>query len=293
MKAKPGLLVARPLPLFAIGVLVINDHLLKGGGVVPAWLTGKLSDFAGLFFFPILLHAALASLVQNRLPDRARALVPAGAASATALVFTAMKVWPPFNGWLVAHWGSIVLDPTDLIALPMCAAAALWMHHTPRRPPRPPLAAPVTRIGWRDAAALVVAAAASMATSAPKHPPKLTPDPERLPAVQSASLVAVDGRLEILVERSPFQVVLCDVRLELPLSTSTVLTVPVSGTELGRRPDEKRNAAWIAFAVPSSDRDPCTGGRVRGSIGAAVNGSARCEQEFAVPLECASPVAKP
>src|SRR5690242_20127817 len=46
-----------PLPLAAVAVLAINDHLLKGAGVLPGWLTGKLSDIAGLFFFPLLLTA--------------------------------------------------------------------------------------------------------------------------------------------------------------------------------------------------------------------------------------------
>jgi hypothetical protein len=46
-----------PLPLFALAALAINDHLLKGAHLLPKWVTGKISDFAGLFFFPLLLTA--------------------------------------------------------------------------------------------------------------------------------------------------------------------------------------------------------------------------------------------
>ena len=43
-----------PLTLLSIAILLLNDHVLKV--VSPSWLTGKLSDFAGLFFFPIIVN---------------------------------------------------------------------------------------------------------------------------------------------------------------------------------------------------------------------------------------------
>ena len=49
--------LCHPLPIAAVLVLTLNDHVLKGSGLLPGWLTGKLSDFAGLFFFPLLLAA--------------------------------------------------------------------------------------------------------------------------------------------------------------------------------------------------------------------------------------------
>lgn len=45
-----------PVPLLAISVLLFNDHVLKQA--FPGFVTGKLSDFAGLVFFPLLLVAA-------------------------------------------------------------------------------------------------------------------------------------------------------------------------------------------------------------------------------------------
>src|SRR5690349_836978 len=46
-----------PAPLVALVVLGINDWILKGSSA-PVWLTGKLSDFAGLFAFPFVATAA-------------------------------------------------------------------------------------------------------------------------------------------------------------------------------------------------------------------------------------------
>lgn len=48
-------LLIQPAFLLALIVLVVNDHYLKSA--YPGWLTGKLSDFAGLFMLPILIYA--------------------------------------------------------------------------------------------------------------------------------------------------------------------------------------------------------------------------------------------
>jgi hypothetical protein len=44
-----------PVPLFALATLILNDHVLKQR--YPGWVTGKLSDVAGMVFFPLLLLA--------------------------------------------------------------------------------------------------------------------------------------------------------------------------------------------------------------------------------------------
>lgn len=53
----PGQVLLHPTVLVAVAVLVVNDHVLKPrfGNAV----TGKLSDVAGLFFFPLVLLAVL------------------------------------------------------------------------------------------------------------------------------------------------------------------------------------------------------------------------------------------
>lgn len=48
-----------PIFLGALLLLVLNDHVFKGAGILPSWLTGKLSDFAGLIVAPIVLVSLL------------------------------------------------------------------------------------------------------------------------------------------------------------------------------------------------------------------------------------------
>lgn len=146
--------LAHPTPLLALAVLVLNDHALKGAKVLPGWLTGKLSDFAGLVLFPVLLTA----LVEAHPRAPRRATVALGATLATGLAFSLLKTWPAANELANRVWGAVVLDPTDLVALP---ALALALHH---------LLAPPVRPAPRAVQAVVVVAAAlaSLATSAPQ-----------------------------------------------------------------------------------------------------------------------------
>ncbi|RYZ01918.1 MAG: hypothetical protein EOO73_33665 [Myxococcales bacterium] len=41
----------------ALAVLLANDHWLKGAGLLPGWVTGKLSDCAGMVVAPLLAVA--------------------------------------------------------------------------------------------------------------------------------------------------------------------------------------------------------------------------------------------
>lgn len=56
-KVEPAGALASPLWIFALALLVLNDHVFKGSGLLPGWLTGKLSDLAGLVVAPVLLAA--------------------------------------------------------------------------------------------------------------------------------------------------------------------------------------------------------------------------------------------
>lgn len=153
--------LARPLPLSAVTLLVLNDHVLKHAHVVPGWLTGKLSDFAGLFFFPILLFALASRVLGAPAPERrvARASVLAGA---TVLVFAAIKVIPACNDVASRVLGHVVLDATDLWACPLAAASVVYLR-------RAPSGEGEARFELARRLAVVVAALASMATSAPRY----------------------------------------------------------------------------------------------------------------------------
>lgn len=133
-----------PIPLLAIGLLVLNDHVLKQAMGGP--VTGKMSDFAGLIFFPLFLQAAweIGSAVVGR-PSLGSRRVLIVAVVLTVVVFAAIKLMPDaadlYRGglgylqWLVGLLPTVMAgvptgqpsrveltsDPTDLIALPALA----------------------------------------------------------------------------------------------------------------------------------------------------------------------------
>ena len=123
-----------PLVLAAAALLVLNDWWLKPSAA-PGWLTGKLSDLAGLVLAPLVLSALvgvvlhLAARAGARLdPSLSRARLGA-CVGATGLVFTVAKVVPAAADRLGAAWAvlspgaTVVADPTDLLALPALVLA--------------------------------------------------------------------------------------------------------------------------------------------------------------------------
>jgi len=111
-----------PAWLASLFVLALNDHMLKGSGLLPGVVTGKLSDVVGLVVAPLLLAALLR--VQSF-----RAWVACHVA--VGLVFSAIQLsavaaagWSALMGLVGFPW-VITRDPTDLLALPVLAAS-LW-----------------------------------------------------------------------------------------------------------------------------------------------------------------------
>jgi hypothetical protein len=103
--------LARPSFVFALALLLANDLVLKAA--YPGWITGKLSDFAGLFVLPYFLAWLW--------PSRRLALHVG-----VALAFVAWKL--PLSRPFVELWNAApsfdiarVEDLTDLIALPSVA----------------------------------------------------------------------------------------------------------------------------------------------------------------------------
>ena len=147
MNPRPGHGLLNPLVLVAIAVLALNDHWAKARW--PGLITGKLSDFAGLMFFPLFLQAGWELLTSIRGSVNASVRVAQVAVIATGLVFCAVKLWEPAS--LAYEWGlgalrwpldvavawssalptpapravSLTRDPTDLVALP--ALAVSWV----------------------------------------------------------------------------------------------------------------------------------------------------------------------
>jgi hypothetical protein len=155
-RSRPG--IAHPIWLVALAVLALNDHVLKGAGLLPGWLTGKLSDFAGLIVAPVLLAAVT------------RARRPGARAAACALVaagFAAIKLSPlaarAFEDAMARlHVPSRVWsDPTDLVAL--VALPVAWWLTGWRRPAAARRPGGVARA--RDRALVIGGALACLATS--------------------------------------------------------------------------------------------------------------------------------
>ncbi|MBA3457883.1 MAG: hypothetical protein H0T42_32675 [Deltaproteobacteria bacterium] len=122
-----------PATLLAIGVLVVNDWVLKAR-FGPSFVTGKLSDLAGLAAAPVVLTAliGLVLLAANKLGARVRPALTrrrlALAIAATGLVFAAIKLSGRAAGWFTDALGvirpaTVHLDRTDLACLPMLAVA--------------------------------------------------------------------------------------------------------------------------------------------------------------------------
>ncbi len=137
------------MSVLALVLLIANDHWLKRTG--PEWLAGKLSDFAGLLFLPLLL-IGLSELVRSSLgrPWCTRPRTFIGTALAVGVIFALMKTtsigadsYRAALGW--AQWllsapvrairgrpiGSpgrvgLVEDWTDLVAVP-ALLGSVWI----------------------------------------------------------------------------------------------------------------------------------------------------------------------
>jgi len=141
-RAGPGGGLLHPAPLCALALLLLNDHLLKS--TFPGLVTGKLSDLAGLAFFPLFLQGL--GELSGRAPSRRALLV---CVVATGAVFALVKTTAPGldayrYGLAALQWPFAALarlasgrvlpplspvlavrDPTDLLALP-----CLWVAWT-------------------------------------------------------------------------------------------------------------------------------------------------------------------
>ncbi len=115
--------LTHPVWLVSLGVLALNDHVLKGSGLLPGAVTGKLSDVAGMFVAPVLL-AALFRVRTARGLFYAHLAVGAG--------FGALEMSLTLTSWLDAayqlagrRWVS-TKDATDLLALALLPLAYAW-----------------------------------------------------------------------------------------------------------------------------------------------------------------------
>lgn len=140
--AGEGLL--HPVALAAVGGLLLNDHVWKYA--FPGLITGKLSDAAGLVFFPLFLQAGIEVVQQlGGRPWEPSRRVLWGAVLATGIVFASVQVVPAAAdvyqmGLGALQWPvrallsggavpfapvSCTPDPTDLFTLPLLVVPLL------------------------------------------------------------------------------------------------------------------------------------------------------------------------
>lgn len=171
--------LAHPLTGASIGLLLVNDHLLKD--VYPSPLTGKLSDFAGLFFFPYLA-LTLFHLVTRVLgwawppghPGTSSIRVSpwvsvVAAYLLTAALFSAVKLDPAFNKATSAFLAQILgrpvtlaRDSTDVFALVVLVPSFTLLVLTRSSRPQP----------MRRSLVLVGLASLAVVATSPCSPPE-------------------------------------------------------------------------------------------------------------------------
>jgi hypothetical protein len=245
----PGEALLHPLAIAAIAVLIVNDHFLKAAW--PGPITGKISDFAGLIFFPLLLVGMWHLVTKLFGKSAVQSTSSVGVAVVlTGFLFVSVKLWPDANqavasvmgagqwlvGLLVGHAidapkpVAIAMDATDLVALPVLAVA-----YANRRPPTHS-AQLMTRVFWRKPASIVAfvfAAAATIATSGPASP----------------GIVAQESFHIALSADHPYELRQVDIAVQHGDSKFTGVTL--SYYALTQDPSEY----WVAF-LPQSDGEP-------------------------------------
>ena len=181
---RPARALAHPAWWVALVVLVLNDHLLKGAGVLPGAITGKVSDFAGLLVAPVALAALL------RLGSR-RAVALAHVA--VGLGFALVNVWAGAARGLEAAtaltplpW-AVTVDPSDLLALPMIGVSWRWLVPRMTRPA-------VAMRPWAARGGVALGTLACLATSPPPETQTVYPD-------WNTDLVLANDTTETLVLR--------------------------------------------------------------------------------------------
>jgi len=136
-----------PVTLAAVALLLLNDWVLKPR-FRGSFVTGKLSDVAGLVFAPVVLSAAigLALRVLGRpgyLSHRRLVLCCA----ATALGFAVVKLYAPIGdivARMIGHGASFYPDWTDVLCTP-CVLIAYWIGRDELRLLASPTAPPADR----------------------------------------------------------------------------------------------------------------------------------------------------
>lgn len=116
----------RPWPIISVLVTFVNDRWLKYN--YSGFIVGKLSDFCGLFYFPLFLAAIFIMIHRYILRRPPLAYLPKSILGFsiffTVLLFVLIKLYSPATTFYLTRLadlgikGSVTRDPSDLMALP-------------------------------------------------------------------------------------------------------------------------------------------------------------------------------
>ena len=122
MKKRELSILVSPAFITGLSLLLLNDFLFKA--LFHNWLTGKLSDFAGLFIFPLFFSALF--------PERKRVVY---LLTATLFIFWKSTASQPLidllNNLFSLPLGRVV-DPADLLALLVLPVSYLYSFNHSR-----------------------------------------------------------------------------------------------------------------------------------------------------------------
>lgn len=128
----PSRAALHPAWLGSLVLLAANDHWLKTADLLPAAITGKLSDLAGLMVAPLVL--AIILRVRTTAGWWASHAAVGLGFSALQLSATVAAATTAATAALGIPW-TITRDPTDLFALPMLLVSAWGLRASMQRRP--------------------------------------------------------------------------------------------------------------------------------------------------------------
>lgn len=129
-------ILTHPFVIGAFLAYVINNHILQI--YFPSWLTGKLSDFAWLFFVPYAILFLATSLFPKKLDEKSQ--FQTAVFLLVGIAFTLIKTNIAVNQTFVGTFEKlfklpiqIILDPSDLLALfSLAGSFYFWKGYRPK-----------------------------------------------------------------------------------------------------------------------------------------------------------------
>lgn len=272
-----GSALLHPVAVGGLLILILNDHVLKSA--YPGAVTGKVSDLAGLAFFPFFLQAAYeAWCAVRRAGPVSRSTSLWVASVITGVGFVVVEVtpigdasyrgalgllqWIPGAAWALVGGSTLPVlrpvvatpDPTDLAALVVLPLLNLASLRRIRRPWPMPGRARMARIERMVGAALLVIALTATVATTPAPPPESSVGGADTVAIElSADRPVAVGEIAVRLNQAALTT---EVR---PSALATLKLVPEKDAEgpEGRSLTSDDLADLVTISVtPTADDEP-------------------------------------